>query len=294
MERSLNRTLVLFLAPPLLYLALLVGWPAAYNLLMSFQDVQLSNLGDLWRPLVGGANYAAIARDPIFWKVIVNTVIFVGANALVQTGLGLAIALFFNLGFPGASYLRGLFLAGWMLPPLVIGALWKWQFATDYGVVNWLLAGAGLIDAPVHWLADPDVALGAVTASNIWFGTPFAMILISTAVVAVPKDLYEAAVVDGASPWLRFTSITLPMISGTLFAVLCLTIIYTMRAFDLIWAMTKGGPVDATNVLPLWSFKLSFDRFQFGNGASVASLAFIVVVVVGVLYTRTIKQEAVA
>ena len=97
---------------------------------------------------------------------------------------------------------------------------------------------------------------------------------------------------DGASPWLRFTKITLPMISGTLFAVLCLTTIYTMRAFDLIWAMTRGGPVDATNILPLWSYKLSFDRFLFGNGAAVASLAFFVVLVVGVLYTRTIKREA--
>ena len=292
MERALNRRLILFLTPPLLYLALLIGWPAAYNLLMSFQDVQLSNLDQLWRPLVGGENYEAVARDPIFWRVIGNTAIFVGANALLQTGLGLALAMFFNLGFRGAGYMRGLFLAGWMLPPLVIGALWKWQFATEYGVVNWFLAAIGLIDAPVHWLSDPSMALTAVTAANIWFGTPFAMILISTAIVGVPRDLYEAARVDGASPWLRFTKITLPMISGTLFAVLCLTMIYTMRAFDLIWAMTRGGPVDATNILPLWSYKLSFDRFLFGNGAAVASLAFFVVLVVGVLYTRTIKREA--
>lgn len=292
MDRALNRKLGVFLGVPLLYLLLLVGWPALYSVLMSFQDVKLLNLGTVFRPSVGFAHYSAVFADPLFGKVVRNTAIFVGVNALLQNGLGLALAMFFNLDFPGARYMRGLFLAAWMLPPLVIGAVWKWQFASDYGVVNWLLRSLGLVGDNIHWLSSPDVALAAVTVANVWFGTPFAMILLSTALVGIPKSLYEAARVDGASAWLRFRAITLPMIAGTLFAVVCLTIIYTMRAFDLIWAMTKGGPVDATNVLPLWSFKLSFDQFEFGKGAAVANLAFLVSVLVGVLYTRTIRQEA--
>ncbi len=291
MGRSLERQFALFLVPSVAYLALLIGWPVVYNFIMSFQDVQLGNLAQVWRPLVGGANYAAITGDPLFWKVITNTAVFVGVNALLQNGFGLALALFFNLGFPGAAYMRGLFLAGWILPPLVVGALWKWQFASEYGVVNWVLSSLGLTNSAIHWLADPHVALGAVTAANIWFGTPFAMILISTAVVAVPRELYEAARVDGASVWLRFRAITLPGIAGTLLAVFSLTIIYTMRAFDLIWAMTQGGPVNSSNVLPLWSFQLSFYQFKFGHGAAAANLAFIVVFVIGLLYVRIARGE---
>ena len=131
-----------------------------------------------------------------------------------------------------------------------------------------------------------------MTIANVWFGTPFAMILIAAGLTSIPEEQYEAASLDGAGPVARFVYITLPALWPTLVAVACLVTIYTMRAFDLIFAMTQGGPLDASNVLPLLSYQLSFQRFHFGVGAAVGSFSFIIVLAVAVLYVRTLRREA--
>jgi multiple sugar transport system permease protein len=180
-------------------------------------------------------------------------------------------------------------LASWILPALVVGALWKWIFAGDYGVANYLLSG---VTGPIHWLSDPAVALGAVTIANIWFGAPFSMILIAAGLTGIPEEQYEAAALDGAGAFARFVHVTLPALWPTLVAVACLVTIYTMRAFDLIFAMTQGGPLDSSNVLPLLSYQISFQRFHFGVGAAVGSFAFVIVLAVAALYVRTVRHEA--
>ena len=139
------------------------------------------------------------------------------------------------------------------------------------------LAGVRLIGAPVHWLSDPALALTSVTIANIWFGMPFSMILIAAALTAIPQEHYEAAALDGAGAFARFRYVTLPALTPTLLAVACLVTIYTMRAFDLIFAMTQGGPLDASNVLPLLSYQFSFLQFQFGVGAAIGTFAFFIV-----------------
>jgi multiple sugar transport system permease protein len=282
-----------FLAIPLAYLLAFVGFPIVFNVTMSVQEVTLGNLAELARPFVGFDNYREAIADPAFAKVVINSIIFVGANVIAQVGLGLAVALFFSQRFPGAHYLRGLLLSSWMLPALVVGALWKWLFATEYGVVNYALAALHAIGTPVHWLSDPAVALASVTIANIWFGMPFSMILIAAALVGIAPELYEAAALDGAGAVARFRYVTLPALRPTLLAVACLVTIYTMRAFDLIFAMTQGGPVDASNVLPLLSYQLSFQQFHFGIGAAVGTFAFGVVLVVALAYVRTLRAEAV-
>jgi multiple sugar transport system permease protein len=282
-----------FLAIPLVYLLAFVGFPIVFNVTMSVQEVTLGNLSELNRPFVGLDNYREAIADPAFAKVVVNSIVFVGANVIAQVGLGLGVALFFSQRFPGAHYLRGLLLSSWMLPALVVGALWKWLFATEYGVVNYALATLRAIGAPVHWLSDPAVALASVTLANIWFGMPFSMILIAAALVGIAPELYEAAALDGAGAVARFRHVTLPALRPTLLAVACLVTIYTMRAFDLIFAMTQGGPVDASNVLPLLSYQLSFQQFHFGIGAAVGTFAFGVVLVVALAYVRTLQAEAV-
>jgi multiple sugar transport system permease protein len=286
--------LYLFLLVPVGYLAVLVGFPILYNLIMSVQEVALGNIADLIRPFVGLDNYAAALADQTFRKVFLNSVIFVSANVVVQVGLGLVVALFFSIGFPGAGFMRGLLLASWMLPALVVGALWKWIFATEYGLANFVLISLGVVGAPVHWLSDPSVSLLSVTIANIWFGMPFSMILIAAALTTIPRELYEAASLDGAGPFSRFRYITIPALRSTLLAVACLVTIYTMRAFDLIFAMTQGGPLDSSNVLPLLSYQFSFQQFQFGMGAAVGTFAFFICFAVASLYVRTLGREAVA
>ena len=274
-----------------LYMAVFIGYPILYNLLMSFQEVNMGNLAQLDRPWVRLANYRRLFDDPLFGRVAMNTVFFVLGNVVVQFVLGLTLALFFEQEFPGYGFLRGVFLAGWILPPLVIGAVWKWMLASDGGVLNHLLIQAGIVRGATYWLSDPKLALLAVTATNIWYGLPFTMILLAAGLAGIPRDIYEAAALDGAGPWQRFWRVTLPLMRPTIYAVLAIGTIYTMRAFDIIWTMTHGGPVDSSNILPLWSYMLSFEQFNFGAGAAISSLMLAVVFAVAVVYVRSVNAE---
>jgi len=280
-----------FLAAAMLYLLVFIGLPILYTLVMSVQVVELGNIVDLVRPFAGLDNYRDAFADPSFRAVLINSAMFVGVNVLAQVGLGLAIALFFAQRFPGRSSCADCCWHPGSCRPWWFGALWKWMFATDYGVVNYLLARLHLVSGTLHWLSDPALSLSAVTIANVWFGTPFAMILIAAGLTAIPEEQYEAASLDGAGPFARLVHITLPTLWPTLVAVACLVTIYTMRAFDLIFAMTQGGPLDASNVLPLLSYQMSFQRFHFGVGAAVGSFSFIIVLAVAVLYVRTLRRE---
>jgi multiple sugar transport system permease protein len=274
-----------------LYLLVFVGYPVVYNVVMSLQDVTVSNLRSFDRPWVGLSNYDRIFSDPLFPVVLRNTAIFVVLNVVLQCVGGLAAALFFQQQFPGASFLRGLVLAGWILPPLVIGAVWKWLLASDNGILNYALQSLGVISSPIFWLSDPATSLIAVTMANVWFGLPFNMILIAAGLAGIPRDIYEAAALDGAGPVRRFISITLPLLRPTLYALVALSTIYTMRAFDLIWTMTHGGPVDSSNIFPVWSYRLSFEVFDFAGGAAISTLMLLIVFLVALVYVRSVRAE---
>jgi multiple sugar transport system permease protein len=276
----------------LAFLLVFAGYPIAYNVLLSLQEVNLGNLRTPFdRPFVGLDNFREVVGDPVFPRIVAQTLLFVAGNVGLSFALGLALALFFDLGFPGASVFRGLILGAWFLPPMVIGAVFKWIYASEYGVLNAALLGFGLIDGPVHYLADPDNALLAVTLANVWFGTPFVMILLAAGISALPAELYEAAALDGAGRVRRFRYVTWPQLRATVFAVLALSTIYTMRVFDLVWSMTRGGPADATNILPLWSYLFSFEMFRFGPGAAVSVILLCAVFLVAGLYVRSLRDE---
>lgn len=165
--------------------------------------------------------------QPEFWLVMKNTAIFVFGSIAGQFVLGFGLALFFNQNFPGAATIRGLFLVSWVMPGLVVGAIWSFILAGDYGVLNALLERVGIIDAPVFWKSNPNLSLYAVIIANIWLGLAFNMLLLSVGLVAIPKDLYEAAELDGATRLQRFWTITLPMMRSTIGAVPSLGLIAT-------------------------------------------------------------------
>ena len=289
-----NLFLTACLIVPTVYLLCLVGFPVVYNAVMSLQQVNLANLGHWSRPFVGLANYRDAIEDPTFRKVALNTVVFVSVNVIGQVGIGIFAAVCLSRGFPGAGYLRGLLLATWILPGLVVGAVWKWMFATQYGVFNYVLLSLHLISHPVNWLSDPSIAMTALNIAHVWFGMPFSMILVAAALTGIPDELYEAASLDGAGPLGRFRYITLPAIMPAVIAVGCLVTIASLRVFDVIFALTQGGPVDATNVLPLLSYQASFQDFDFGRGAAVGMFAFFAVFGVAVAYVITLRREAAA
>jgi multiple sugar transport system permease protein len=177
------------------------------------------------------------------------------------------------------------------MPGLVVGVLWNWLLSGDFGVINFLLDRLGLIDEPVFWRSDTDTSLYSVMLANIWYGTPFNMILLAVGLAAIPDDLYEAAEMDGATALQRFWTITLPMMRPTIGAVLALGVIFTLQQFDLFAAITQGGPAGSSTVAQYWSWELSFREFDFGRGAVISVLMIAVVLVVSLVYVRSTKAE---
>lgn len=274
-----------------IYLLLFAGLPFVFNIVMSMQKVEMMNLASFQRPFVGFDNYRRIFSNPDFWLIAKNTVLFLGLSTVFQLILGLALAVFFDRDFPGASYMRGLFLAAWITPVFAIGQIWKWILSGDTGLLNYGLESAGLIDGPVYWLSNPGLSLYAVIAVNVWLGIPYYLLLISVGLAAIPKDLYEAAELDGAGPLARFLTITLPLLRNTLLALVALGMIFTLQQFDLIAALTSGGPVNSSNVAQYWSWQLSFQNFNFAAGSAVSVLMLIVVVLISIVYVISTRSE---
>jgi len=282
---------IVLVAVPLLFLIVLSGLPLAYNVVMSFQEVDLFSLGTLNRPWVGFDNYVTVFSQPETWPILRNTVVFVTASIAGQFVLGFGLALFFSLTFPGAAYMRGLFLVSWVMPGLVVGAIWNWILAGDFGVLNYVLKALGIITENIFWRSDTNWSLWAVIIANIWLGTAFNMILLSVGLASIPKDLYEAAELDGATAWQRFWTITLPMMRATIGAVISLGLIFTLQQFDLFASITSGGPANSSNVAQYWAWELSFRQYDFARGATVSVVMIAVVMLAAVFYVRSTKHE---
>lgn len=273
------------------YMVLFSAFPLVYNVVMSFQEVDLFNLASFNRPYVGLDNYRDVLSRPEAGRVFWNTVTFVGVSVIAQLVLGFGLAMFFQLDFPLNTWLRGLFLAGWIMPGLVVGAVWSWILAGDFGVLNNLLMQLGLTEQRIFWLSDPDVALYSVIIANIWLGVPFNMILLSVGLAGIPEDVYEAAEMDGAGRVQRFFTMTLPLMRAQLGAVISLGVIFTLQQFDLFASLTQGGPSNASNVFQYWSWQLSFQHYEIGAGSVISVLMILFVIVVAAIYVRSTRHE---
>lgn len=276
---------------PLGFLFLMSGLPLIYNALMSFQEVDMFSLGTFFRPFVGFDNYVTLFSQPQTWPILWNTALFVVASIVGQFVIGFSLALFFWVNFPGASWLRGLFLVSWVMPGLVVGAIWNWILSGDFGVLNYMLRESGIISSNIFWRSDPDFSLWAVIIANIWLGTSFNMILLSVGLSAIPKDLYEAAELDGANVWQRFWTITLPMMRSTIGAIISLGLIFTLQQFDLFAAITSGGPNNSSNVTQYWAWDLSFRQYDFAQGATISVIMIVFVMFASVVYVRSTRHE---
>jgi multiple sugar transport system permease protein len=222
------------------------------------------------------------------------SLLFTAGSLLFQFTIGFALALFFNRPFPGNGALRALLLLAWLLPTVVSGSLFRWMLDGDYGVLNFALVRLGLLSDGRYWLIEPGTALAGTILANVWVGIPFNMALLLAGLQGIPAVLYEAARVDGASSWQQFRSLTLPLMRPVALSVLLLGLIYTFKVFDLIYVMTKGGPVDATTTLPIYTYKLTFEFFRFGDGAAAATLLLLGLVVVALVYLWAARREEMA
>jgi len=283
-----------FVAPALIFMLLTMVYPIVDNVRMSVFDLTVTTFLTNTAPFVGLDNYARVLSDPAFQKAIATTSIFTIGSLLFQFTIGFALALLFNRHFPGNGLLRALLLLGWMLPSVVSGSIFRWSFDGGMGIINYLLETIGLIHGPIYWLNDATTALVATIIANIWIGIPFNMILLLPGLQSIPQSFYEAAAIDGANSRQSFRHVTLPLMRPVILSVLLLGIIYTFKAFDVVYVMTGGGPVDATTLLTIYVYKMVFSFFRFGDGsaAAIMLLLFLSVVAVGYLWLSQREEAA--
>jgi multiple sugar transport system permease protein len=283
----------LFLLPAIAYMCVTMLYPVYSNVRMSLHDVTVGTFLANNAPWIGFDNYRTLLNDPAFWKAVRLSLEFTAGSILFQFTIGFLLAQLFNQPFPGANVFRSLMLLGWLIPTVVSGSVFRWVLDGDYGVLNWALLKVGILDESRYWLIDPATALTGTIIANIWVGIPFNMLLILAGLQHIDPTLYEAAAIDGAAAWRRFWSITFPLMRPVSLSIIVLGFIYTFRVFDLIYVMTKGGPVDATTVLPIYTYKLTFQFFKFGQGAAGATMLLLGLLVVAFTYLWLSRREEV-
>ncbi|MFC1414803.1 carbohydrate ABC transporter permease [Streptacidiphilus sp. N1-12] len=281
-----------FLTPVVVYLGVFYAYPLYRNLDLSLRDYTVRSFVDGDAPFTGFANYRAVLDDPTFRPALEHTVLFTAASLLLQYGIGLALAVFFTRHFRLSATLRALFLVPWLLPLIVSASTWSWMLNSDSGVVNSVLHWVGI--SPVNWLTSPSWSLVSVTVANIWIGIPFNLVVLHSGLQGIPDSLYEAAALDGANPWQRFRHITFPLLRPVSAITLLLGLVYTLKVFDIIWIMTRGGPVDSSTTLATWSYRLGFGSLlpAFGHGAAVGNLLVLIALVFGLVYIRVQRKQA--
>ena len=287
---------LLFSLPALIYMMVFIGYPMIQNLILSLKNVDVYTFAKPdAQAFVGLQNYKELFTDAnsILSKSILNTLIFTVGSIFFQFIIGFGLALLFNQKFPGSSFFRGVTMISWLLPVTVAGLLFKFMFQLNGGIINQFLMLAHLIKQPVEWLLNGNTAMAAIITANIWIGIPFNMMLILTGLTTVPEEIYESASLDGANKLQKLVYITIPMIKPAIMSVLTLGFVYTFKVFDLVWVMTKGGPINSTELVSTYAYRLSFEEFQFSRGAASANILFLILLFVGFFYLRTISDDEV-
>ncbi|GGV63451.1 ABC transporter permease [Streptomyces griseoloalbus] len=279
-----------FVAPAVVFMLLFFGYPLVRNVLMSFQHYTPKTFFTGEAPFNGTDNWSSVFQDVLFGKALWHTLVFTVGSLLGQFCIGLALAVFFNRRFPLGGVLRSLILLPWLVPMVVSGIVWRRILDQDTGVLNTFLGTLGL-DGNTPWLTSPDMALLSVILVNIWIGIPFNMVILYGGLQEIPKELYEASSLDGASAWRTFRSITLPLLKPVITVVLVLGFMSTVKILDLILALTDGGPADATQTLGTLTYQNSFVELDFGAGAVVGNVLILISAVFAVFYLRANRTE---
>lgn len=291
MQQKKNREGYAFILPGFIYMVVILGYPLVYNVVLSVRNVNVKTFAAKTDVFVGLQNYAELFGNATFRLVLKNTFVFTFWCLLFQFSIGFLMALFFSKRFTLAGPIRGLILIAYMMPMSVTALLGKNMFDKSSGVVNSLLMHIGIISSPVDWLLQPGTAMAAVIAMNCWVGIPFNMLLLTSGLTGISQEVLEAAEVDGANRWQRFWRVTFPLLRPAIMAVLMLGFIYTFKAFDLMFIMTSGGPLNATDVLGTYAYNLSFKQYEFSKGSAVAMVLFIILFIIGLFYLRMVAAE---
>lgn len=276
-------------APALAVTMVFALYPVMDSLWLSLHDIFVG-IPQLGSPFVGFENYVALFRDPVARQALVVTLAFVILSTLLEVACGLVIALVIHERFQGRGLVRAAILIPWAIPTVVASQLWRYIFNDQYGFANLLLFGDRVTDY-IPWLAYPSWAFAVVVLADVWKTSSFAALLILAGLQVIPRDLYDAARVDGATMWQRFWHITLPLLKPALLLALLFRTMDAFRVFDLVFVMTQGGPGDATQVLQFYGYQTLFTEGRIGYGSAVSVTVFVMIMALSLTYLRAIGSS---
>ena len=257
---------VLFMLPAAAFLIFFLTYPLGLGVWLGFTDTKIGRPG----MFVGLENYRWLFDDPVFWLAVFNTLFYTVFASIVKFGLGLWLALLLNRHLPFKNFFRAIILLPWVVPTVLSAMAFWWIFDSQFSIISWMLMNLGIIDRPINFLGDPWNARWSVIAANIWRGIPFVAISLLAGLQTIPQSLNEAAAIDGATPWQRFTKVTLPLLTPIIAVVMTFSVLFTFTDFQLIYVLTRGGPVNATHLMATLSFQRAIPGGQLGEGAAIA------------------------
>lgn len=285
--------LVLMLGPALLVVGAVVAWPLFYNVLLSLSNANIYHIRD-WE-IIGFQQYQAVLGEPLFWNIFGKTVLWTVVNIVFHVALGVFLAVILNQKFiVGKPAWRIFLILPWALPQYITALTWRGMFNYEYGSINLILTKF-LNLSPIEWLASPGQAFTAAILTNIWLGFPFMMVIALGGLQSIPSELYEAAQIDGASPWQQFRAITAPLLKPVMLPAITLGTVWTFNNVNVIYLISNGGePADSTHILVSYVYKAAFGMYRFGWAAALSVIIFIILFTFcQVFLNRTKATEAV-
>ncbi len=289
-QRRDNATAWLMLAPVLVIVLGAIGYPLVRTLLLSFTDARLTAFR-VAPNFVGLTNYARALTNPDFQAAAGRTAYFVIVNISLELTLGVLVGLLLNQSFRGRAWVRVLLVVPLALPTVVSAIMWRWIYNPEFGALNALLTQLHAIPAYQSWLGEPNIAMNMVILADVWKNYPLVSLVVLAALQLVPKELYEAAQVDGAGIWMRFWRVTWPGILPSLSVAIVLRTIECVKVFDIVYVMTRGGPADATKTLSFSVYDEGFRFLRAGSGAAYAYLVVCLSAILIVTYLRLLQRQ---
>ncbi|PDS30267.1 carbohydrate ABC transporter permease [Rhizobium phaseoli] len=256
----------LFMLPAAAFLVCFLTYPLGLGVWLGFTDTRIGRDGIF----IGMENYQFLADDAVFWLSVFNTILYTVIASALKFALGLWLALLLNQHLPFKSFFRAIVLLPWVVPTVLSALAFWWIYDSQFSIVSWSLMKLGLISGPINFLGDPTNARISVIVANVWRGIPFVAISLLAGLQTIPASLQEAASLDGATSWQRFRYVTLPMLTPIIAVVMTFSVLFTFTDFQLIYVLTKGGPVNATHLMATLSFQRGIPGGQLGEGAAIA------------------------
>lgn len=257
---------LLFLLPAATFLLVFLTYPLGLGIWLAFTDTRIGREG----VFVGLENYELLWEDSVFWLSVFNTLLYTVVASILKFALGLWLALILNNHLPFKAFFRAIVLLPWVVPTVLSAIAFWWIYDAQFSIISWVLMEWGLIDHRINFLGDATNARASVIAANVWRGIPFVAISLLAGLQTIPPSLYEAATLDGATPWQRFRYITLPMLTPIIAVVMTFSVLFTFTDFQLIYVLTRGGPMNATHLMATLSFQRAIPGGQLGEGATIA------------------------